>query len=200
MAQIYHFDNKGGVFFDNSGSTFIFDPWKEAEKPSEPSSAAETADAETSDPRQEGSADQEASDSRQEGSADASAGAGTEGTACHTADVKADASADSSSFENRQEAANEGNIVQLTNRQVIILMASLMGISLSPTDTNHSELSRLLSRITGRSPQSLRQSIMSYARDGLDKAGAKRDAQQVASLIEHFCPDIAERIRCDAED
>ena len=196
MAQIYHFDNKGGVFFDNSGSTFIFDPWKEAEKPSEPTSAAETADAETSDPRQEGSADQEASDSRQEGSADALAGAGTEGTACHTADVKAD----SSSFENQQEAANEGNIVQLTNRQVIILMASLMGISLSPTDTNHSELSRLLSRITGRSPQSLRQSIMSYARDGLDKAGAKRDAQQVASLIEHFCPDIAERIRCDAED
>ena len=180
MAQIYHFDNKGGVFFDNSGSTFIFDPWKEAEKPSEPTSAAETADAETSDPRQEGSADQEASDSRQEGSADASA--------------------DSSSFENQQEAANEGNIVQLTNRQVIILMASLMGISLSPTDTNHSELSRLLSRITGRSSQSLRQSIMSYARDGLDKAGAKRDAQQVASLIEHFCPDIAERIRCDAED
>ena len=187
MAQIYHFDNKGGVFFDNSGSTFIFDPWKEAEKPSEPTSAVETADAETSDPRQEGSAD-------------ASAGAGTEGTACHTADVKADTSADSSSFENRQEAANEGNIDQLTNRQVIILMASLMGISLSPTDTNHSELSRLLSRITGRSPQSLRQSIMSYARDGLDKAGAKRDAQQVASLIEHFCPDIAERIRCDAED
>ena len=180
MAQIYHFDNKGGVFFDNSGSTFIFDPWKEAEKPSEPTSAAETTDTETSDPRQEGSADQEASDSRQE--------------------VSADASADSSSFENRQEAANEGNIVQLTNRQVIILMASLMGISLSPTDTNHSELSRLLSRITGRSPQSLRQSIMSYARDGLDKAGAKRDAQQVASLIEHFCPDIAERIRCDAED
>ena len=180
MAQIYHFDNKGGVFFDNSGSTFIFDPWKEAEKPSEPTSAAETADAETSDPLQAGSADQEASDSRQEGSADASA--------------------DSSSFENQQEAANEGNIVQLTNRQVIILMASLMGLSLSPSDTNHSELSRLLSRITGRSPQSLRQSIMSYARDGLDKAGAKRDAQQVASLIEHFCPDIAERIRCDAED
>ena len=193
MAQIYNFDNKGGVFFDNSGSTFYFDPWKEAEKPSEPQ-PSESADEEASDPRQGTAGTDQAAGtagSAGAGGQQGSAGAGTD-RMTHT---KAGEETDG-----RQEAAIESEAGQLTNRQIVILMASLMGISLSPTETSHSELSRFLSRLTGRSHQSLRQSIISYANDGLDKASAKRDARLVASLVERFCPQVAERIRCDAED
>ena len=232
MAQIYNFDNKGGVFFDNSGSTFYFDPWKEAEKPSEPQ-PSESADEEASDPRQgtagtdqaagtngstgaggqqgpagtNGSFGATASDPRQ-GTAGTDQAAGTAGSAgAGGQQGSAGAGTDRMTHtkageetDGRQEAAIESEAGQLTNRQIVILMASLMGISLSPTETSHSELSRFLSRLTGRSHQSLRQSIISYANDGLDKASAKRDARLVASLVERFCPQVAERIRCDAED
>ena len=230
MAQIYNFDNKGGVFFDNSGSTFYFDPWKEAEKPSEPQ-PSESAEAEVPDSREEGSAGSAgtagstgaggqqgpagtngsfgatASDPQQgtagtdqaAGTAGSTGAGGQQGSAGAGTDRMTDTKAGEET-DGRQEAAIESEAGQLTNRQIVILMASLMGISLSPTETSHSELSRFLSRLTGRSHQSLRQSIISYANEGLDKASAKRDARLVASLVERFCPQVAERIRCDAEE
>lgn len=90
--------------------------------------------------------------------------------------------------------------MQLSNRQVVIMMAALMDISLSRDYTNQKQLARFLSSITGRSTESLRQTIMKLAREGVDTNEARRDCNVAADAIEPFCKTIAERIRNDAQE
>lgn len=91
------------------------------------------------------------------------------------------------------EQKQEGSKEQLSIRQVVIMMTDLLGIGLS-SDTNYSELARLISKITGYSYNSIRQTIIEYSQD---KKGTqtKRDSELVASLIEQFNPDVARKIR-----
>ena len=85
---------------------------------------------------------------------------------------------------------------QLTNRQVVIMMTALMGISLSPEYTNQ----QLLGRLTGRSAESLRKTIGKLAKEGIETDEARKDARVAADALEPFCSRIADRIRNDAED
>lgn len=91
------------------------------------------------------------------------------------------------------EQEQEDSKERLSIRQVVIMMTDLLGIGLS-SDTNYSELARLISKITGYSYNSIRQTIIEYSQD---KKGTqtKRDSELVASLIEQFNPDVARKIR-----
>ena len=89
---------------------------------------------------------------------------------------------------------------QLTNRQVVIMMTALMGISLSPEYTNQQLLGRMLGRLTGRSAESLRKTIGKLAKEGIETEEARKDARVAADALEPFCKRIADRIRNDAED
>lgn len=89
---------------------------------------------------------------------------------------------------------------QLTNRQVVIMMTALMGISLSPEYTNQQLLGRMLGRLTGRSAESLRKTIGKLAKEGIETDEARKDARVAADALEPFCSRIADRIRNDAED
>ena len=92
------------------------------------------------------------------------------------------------------------NPEQLTNRQVVIMMTSLMDISLSPDFTNQKQLARLLSQLTGRSAESIRKTIGKLAKEGIETDEARKDARAAADALEPFCKKIANRIRNDAEE
>lgn len=89
---------------------------------------------------------------------------------------------------------------QLTNRQVVIMMAGLLDISLSPDYTNQKQLATFVSRITGRSEQSIRQTIMHLAKTGIETPQARNDSRIVADVLEPICKKVASKIRNDAEE
>lgn len=91
-------------------------------------------------------------------------------------------------------------VEQMTNRQVVIMMTALMGITLTPKYTNQKLLSQMLSKMTGRSAESIRQTIMDIAKDGLETPQAREDMRLAADTIEPFCKDVAMKLRNDAED
>lgn len=100
-----------------------------------------------------------------------------------------------------KDAGPEGdNPEQLTNRQVVIMMTALMDISLSPDYTNHKQLARLLSQLTGRSTESIRKTIGKLAKEGIETDESRKDARAAADALEPFCKKIANRIRNDAEE
>ncbi len=96
--------------------------------------------------------------------------------------------------------AEDGATGQLTNRQVVIMMAGLLDISLSPDYTNQKQLATFVSRITGRSEQSIRQTIMHLAKTGIETPQARKDSLLVADVLEPVCKKVAGRIRNDAEE
>ena len=97
-----------------------------------------------------------------------------------------------------KEDASDAN--QLTNRQVVIMMAGLLDISLSPEYTNQKQLAQFLSRLTGRSEQSIRQTIMSLAKTGIETPQARKDSLVAAEVLEPVCGKVASRLRNDAEE
>lgn len=95
---------------------------------------------------------------------------------------------------------DEENPEQLTNRQIVIMMTALMDITLSPEFINQKNLARLLSRLTGRSAESLRKTIGKVAKEGIATDEAQKDAHVVADILELFCKRISDNIRNDAEE
>ena len=87
---------------------------------------------------------------------------------------------------------------QLSNRQVVIMMAGLLDLSLSPDFTNQKQLAQFLSRLTGRSEQSIRQTIMSLAKTGIETPQARKDSLLAADVLEPVCKKVASRLRNDA--
>ena len=86
-------------------------------------------------------------------------------------DYHAQSMAASSSVQNTSSASSselaesEGaNAGQLSNRQVVIMMAGLLDVSLSPDFTNQKQLAQFLSRLTGRSKESIRQTASRHLR------------------------------------
>ncbi len=98
------------------------------------------------------------------------------------------------------ELANGADPGQLSNRQVVILMAGLLDISLSPDFTNQKQLAQFLSRLTGRSKESIRQTIMQLAKDGIETPQARKDSLIAADVLEPVCQSVAGRLRNDAEE
>ena len=122
----------------------------------------------------------------------------------HSEEKKKDDASDSdirkASSESPLASGNGEKIQQLTNRQVVIMMAGLLDISLSPEYTNQKQLAQFLSRLTGRSEQSIRQTIMSLAKTGIETPQARKDSLVAADVLEPLCPRIATRLRNDAEE
>lgn len=85
---------------------------------------------------------------------------------------------------------------QLTNRQLIILFEAILGISLSPADTNNNALAKLLSNVSGRSQGSIRGLISTV---DYDNPQTKQDAEIVAELLKPLSPKIAQRISNNIE-
>ena len=71
---------------------------------------------------------------------------------------------------------------QLSNRQVVIMMAGLLDLSLSPDFTNQKQLAQFLSRLTGRS----------------ETPQARKDSLLAADVLEPVCKKVASRLRNDA--
>ncbi len=122
-------------------------------------------------------------------------------------DYHAQSMAASSSVQNTSSASSselaesEGaNAGQLSNRQVVIMMAGLLDISLSPDFTNQKQLAQFLSRLTGRSKESIRQTIMQLAKDGIETPRARKDSIVAADVLEPVCKRVAGRLRNDAEE
>lgn len=99
---------------------------------------------------------------------------------------------------NKSEASKASDPTQLSNRQVIILLTSLFNIALSPEYTNQKQLAIMISRITGRSMESIRQTIMNIAKNGLETEQARKDMLIVAETIEPISKRLADRLRNDA--
>lgn len=99
-----------------------------------------------------------------------------------------------------KENTTENTIKQMTNRQVVILMATLLDISLSPNYTNQKQFSLFISRITGRSAESIRHTIMDDAKKGWDTDQAREDMCTVANVLEPISKKLADRLRSNAQD
>lgn len=99
---------------------------------------------------------------------------------------------------NESEVSKASDPTQLSNRQVIILLTSLLNIALSPEYTNQKQLAIMISRITGRSMESIRQTIMNIAKNGLETEQARKDMLIVAETIEPISKRLADRLRNDA--
>lgn len=104
------------------------------------------------------------------------------------------------SEEKRSGAESEEKTPQLSNRQVVIMMAGLLDISLSPDFTNQKQLALFLSHLTGRSKESIRQTIMQLAKDGIETPQARKDTLVAADVLEPVCRRVADRLRNDAEE
>lgn len=121
-------------------------------------------------------------------------------------DYHAQSVASSSSVQKSQsgttlsDAEDEEDPCQLSNRQAVIMMTGLLGITLSPDYTNQLQLARFLSRLTGRSMQSIRQTIMSLAKNGIDTPQARRDCLAAADALDALSPKVARMLRTDAEE
>lgn len=89
---------------------------------------------------------------------------------------------------------------QLTNRQIVIMMTGLLDLSLSPEYTNQKQLAQFLSRLTGRSENSIRQTIMNLAKTGIETPQARKDSLIAADVLAPMCPQVASRLRNDAEE
>ena len=98
----------------------------------------------------------------------------------------------------QSEVSQSGASSQLTNRQVIILLTSLLNIALSPEYNNQKQLAIMISHITGRSMESIRQTIMNIAKNGLETEQARKDMLIVAEILEPVSKRLADRLRNDA--
>lgn len=89
---------------------------------------------------------------------------------------------------NEEEADEEG---QLTNRQLILLFTTLFDLSID-NKLNQNALAKFIGMVSGKSAQSLRQSI----RNGIDfdNPKTKEDAKLLASLIRPFSDKIAHKL------
>lgn len=95
-----------------------------------------------------------------------------------------------------ESSVSSGN--QLTNRQLIILFESLMNVGLSSDFTNITALSRLISRVSGRSQGGVRTTISNGI--DYDSAPVKSDARVVIELLKGIAPKLADRVRQNIEE
>lgn len=95
-----------------------------------------------------------------------------------------------------ESSVSSGN--QLTNRQLIILFESLMNVGLSSDFTNITALSRLISRVSGRSQGGVRTTISNGI--DYDSAPVKSDAKVVIELLKGIAPKLADRVRQNIEE
>lgn len=93
-------------------------------------------------------------------------------------------------IENTDAEDIEEEGAQFTNQQLIILFEYLLEESLSPEYTNVQALSAFIARVSGKSPESIRQSIIRRNKKGVNKV----DARRVAAALEAFCPEKASDI------
>lgn len=94
----------------------------------------------------------------------------------------------------------ESSDSKLTNRQLVLLMTSVLNLTLNPEFLNQKALARLLAAVSGKSEDSLRQTIMKMAKEGCETQGARQDMLVVASLLNDIDQDLAQRLRNDASE
>lgn len=95
-----------------------------------------------------------------------------------------------------ESSVSSGN--QLTNRQLIILFECLLNVVLSSQCTNITALSRLISRVSGRSQGGVRTTISNGI--DYDSAPVKNDAKVVIELLKGIAPKLADRVRQNIEE
>lgn len=91
------------------------------------------------------------------------------------------------------EKSSNDTVDQLTNRQLMILFDLFLNKGFEPDYCNQKALSTLLSRVSGRSPGSIRQKI----REGVDydSEDVKNDVRLLADLLNPIDETIAEKMR-----
>lgn len=101
------------------------------------------------------------------------------------------------SAENRTPANDDKKVDTLSNRQLIILFEQILNIPLTSEYTNQNALAKLISRVSGNSPGSIRQKI----RDGIDydDENTKKDVEFLITLMEPVSKEIAERMKNNIE-
>lgn len=97
-------------------------------------------------------------------------------------------------------SAGETSACKLTIRQLILLMASALDLTLSPEYLNQSAFARLLAAVSGLSANSIRQAIVSMAKEGCETAEGRNDMLKVAALLEDVKPAVAQQLRNDARE
>ena len=96
--------------------------------------------------------------------------------------------------ESKNQPESEGKqLSRLTNRQQIILFEMLLNIPLTTEYTNISALSKFLSKVSGNSPDSIRQRIMKGI--DYDDEQVKKDVEILATLLEPISVEIAKKMR-----
>ena len=81
---------------------------------------------------------------------------------------------------------------RLSDRQVVLLFSSLLGITLNAQDNNITDLSRMISAATGRKQDSVRTAIYRLKKE---KTVSIKDLKKITALIEPFNPTLAKQIR-----
>ncbi len=91
------------------------------------------------------------------------------------------------------EKSTKDSVDQLTNRQLMILFDLFLNKGFSPEYCNQKALATLLSRVSGRSPGSIRQKI----REGVDydMEEVKSDVRLMADLLKPIDEAIAEKMK-----
>lgn len=101
------------------------------------------------------------------------------------------------SADNRKPTNDEKKVDTLSNKQLIILFEQMLNIPLTPEYTNQNALAKLISRVSGNSPGSIRQRI----RDGIDyeDENTRKDMDVLIALMEPVSQKIAERMKNNIE-
>ncbi len=97
--------------------------------------------------------------------------------------------------ETTEKGEDIDNLKTLSIGQLVILFGSLFNLTLDASFTNQSQLSDLISRVSGKSSQSIRQKVMELAKMDSYTKQVKIDAELVAKLIEKLNPQLSREIR-----
>lgn len=95
----------------------------------------------------------------------------------------------------QEQQSSDGK--QLTNRQLIILFEALLNVELTSTGTNISAFSRLISAVSNKSSESIRQLIKKGV--DYDRKDVKKDVEKVADLLNDIAYPLAQKMRNDIQ-
>lgn len=94
-----------------------------------------------------------------------------------------------------EETKEKEDIKTLSIGQLVILFSSLLNVTLDASFTNQSQLADLISHVSGKSSQSIRQKVMEIAKMDSYTKQIKIDAELVAKIIEKINPQLSREIR-----
>lgn len=90
---------------------------------------------------------------------------------------------------------NQEDGERLTNRQMAILISQLLNVTLTPEYTNINALAKLISMISGKSEESIRQTLMSLSKKDFEDNNVQKDIDKIVDLLNNIHSKLGDEFR-----